>query len=166
MTDHQKDVHQPHDKGYKFLLSSKKVFIQLLRSFVNQDWVDQVDKTQLIRVDKSYILQDFHDKEADLVYRMKTKDQEVIFYVLMELQSSVDFQMPYRLLLYMTEIWRGLLKDTAKQEVSRKDFKLPVIVPIVVYNGKNNWTANIHFKEMLNGYERFGDNVLDFIHAN
>jgi hypothetical protein len=30
-----RDIHQPHDKGYKSLLSSKKVFLELLRSFVN-----------------------------------------------------------------------------------------------------------------------------------
>jgi hypothetical protein len=28
--------HQPHDKGYKYLLSSKKVFLDLLRSFVKK----------------------------------------------------------------------------------------------------------------------------------
>lgn len=96
---------------------------------------------------------------------MKMEDQGVIFYVLMEFQSSVDFQMSYRLLLYMTEIWRGLLKDTEKKEAGRKDFKLPAVVPIVVYNGKNRWTARTHFKEILSGYDRFDDHVLDFKYA-
>ncbi|MED0672662.1 hypothetical protein P4S95_21065 [Aneurinibacillus aneurinilyticus] len=54
--------HQPHDKGYKYLLSSKKVFMDLLRSFVKQKWVEQVDESTIIKVDKSYILQDFADK--------------------------------------------------------------------------------------------------------
>jgi predicted transposase/invertase (TIGR01784 family) len=160
--DEKKDIHQPHDKGYKFLLSSKKVFIELLRSFVDQGWVDQIDETQLIRVEKSFILQDFHDKEADLVYRMTMNDQEVIFYVLMEFQSSVDFQMPYRLLLYMTEIWRSLSKNTEGQKTERKEFQLPVIVPIVVYNGKSPWTAHTSYKETLSGFEWFDDHVLDF----
>jgi glycerol-3-phosphate dehydrogenase len=35
----------------------------------------------------------------------RTKDQDVIFCILMELQSTVDFLMPYRLLLYQVEIW-------------------------------------------------------------
>lgn len=96
----KENVHNQHDKGYKFLLSSKRVFIELLRSFVRQEWVKDIDETDIVKIDKSYILQDFADKEADLVYRMKLKDKDVIFYVLMELQSTVDFQMPYRLLLY------------------------------------------------------------------
>lgn len=154
--------HQPHDKGYKYLLSSKKVFIDLLRSFVKQGWVEQIDETNVIKVDKSYILQDFADKEADLVYRVNVKEQEVIFYVLLEMQSSVDFQMPFRLLLYMVEIWRDILKNTDKNEAARKDFRLPVIVPIVLYNGKQEWTAARTYKEILNAYELFSDHVLDF----
>ena len=97
-------LNNKHDKGYKYLLSVKRVFLQLLRSFVRQGWVDKIDESDIIRVDKSFILQDFKDKEADLVYRVKMDGQEVVFYILMELQSTVDFQMPYRLLLYMVEI--------------------------------------------------------------
>ncbi|WP_422664938.1 Rpn family recombination-promoting nuclease/putative transposase [Aneurinibacillus uraniidurans] len=59
----------------------------------------------------------------------------VIFYVLLEMQSSVDFQMPFRLLFYMLEIWRDILKNTDKNEAVRKDFRL------VLYNGKQEWTA-------------------------
>lgn len=55
---------------------------------------------------------------------------DVCFYLL-ELQSTVDFQMPYRLLLYMVEIWRTVLKDTDAKEAARKNFKLPAIVPCV-----------------------------------
>ncbi len=87
----QEQVHMPHDTGYKYLLSSKKAFLQLLRSFVQAGWAEGVDEASLIRVDKSFILQDFKNKEADLVYRAKLKDKEVIFYVLMELQSTVIF---------------------------------------------------------------------------
>ncbi len=89
------------DKGYKYLLSVKKVFLELLRSFVRQGWVNEIDESNIVRVDKSFILQDFRDKEADLVYWIKMNDKDVIFYILMEMQSTVDFQMPYRLLLYI-----------------------------------------------------------------
>lgn len=154
--------HQPHDKGYKYLLSSKKVFLDLLRSFVKQGWVENIDESTVIKVDKSYILQDFADKEADLVYRVKIKGEDVIFYVLLEMQSSVDFQMPFRLLSYMLEIWRDILKNTDKNEAARKDFRLPVIVPIVLYNGKQEWTAQRTFKETLNAHELFDDYIVNF----
>jgi predicted transposase YdaD len=80
------------------------------------------DETHLLAVDKSYILPDFSGKEADLVYRLKLDEQEVIFYVLMELQSTVDFQMPYRLLLYQVEIWRDYMKNIGKEAALAKGF--------------------------------------------
>jgi predicted transposase/invertase (TIGR01784 family) len=96
---------------------------------------------------------------------MKLKNQDVIFYLLMELQSTVDFTMPFRLLSYMIEIWRDLLIDTPPEDTSKKDFRLPAIVPIVLYNGENNWTAPTNFKEMLLSYEEFDDQILNFSYS-
>jgi hypothetical protein len=151
-----------HDKGYKYLLSVKRVFIQLLKSFVGQDWVNNIDEDSVERIDKSFILQDFKGKESDLVYKVRINGREVFFYILLELQSTVDYQIPYRLLQYMLEIWRTIIKDTGKKESTRKDFKLPVIVPCVLYNGRYNWTACTSFKETLVANEFFHDYILDF----
>lgn len=158
----KKNLNAPHDKGYKYLLSHKKVFIELLRSFVKKDWVNEIDESKVIRINKSFILQDFKNKEADLVYQVKLKDKEVFFYILLELQSKVDFQMPYRLLLYIIEVWREILKDTSLNQQKRKDYKLPAIIPIVLYNGVNRWTASLSFKETIDSYQLFGENIIDF----
>ncbi|MDP9751449.1 putative transposase/invertase (TIGR01784 family) [Thermoanaerobacter pentosaceus] len=158
----KKNLNAPHDKGYKYLLSHKKVFIELLRSFVKKDWVNEIDESKVIRINKSFILQDFKNKEADLVYQVKLKDKEVFFYILLELQSKVDFQMPYRLLLYIIEVWREILKDTSLNQQKRKDYKLPAIIPIVLYNGVNRWTAPLSFKETIDSYQLFGENIIDF----
>ncbi|KJR99397.1 MAG: transposase, partial [Peptococcaceae bacterium BRH_c4a] len=154
--------HHPHDKGYKQLLANKRTFLELLKTFVREKWVDNIDENSLIRLDKSYVLQDFNEKEADIVYRLRSKDRDVIFYVLLELQSTVDFSMPLRLLMYMVEIWREIYNNTPENERERKDFLLPVIIPAVLYNGANNWTAAVNFKEMLAGYRQFEKHVLDF----
>ena len=155
-------LNNKHDKGYKFLLSSKRVFVELLRSFVKQGWVNKIDESNVVQIDKSFILQDFNEKEADIVYKVKLDDNEVIFYILLELQSTVDFQMPYRLLLYMVEIWRTIIKDEPKHLIERKDYKLPAIIPIVLYNGENNWTACREYKEYLHGNELFEEYILNF----
>jgi len=160
--DNNNDINNPHDSGYKYLLYSKKAFVQLIRSFVKTGWADKIDEASLVRIDKSFILQDFKDKEADVVYTAKLKDQEVIFYVLMELQSTVDYLIPYRLLLYMTEIWRDIFKNVSENEAKRKSFRLPVIVPMVLYNGDANWSVPIEFKDTLGSADLFEDNVLNF----
>ncbi|HBJ2623327.1 Rpn family recombination-promoting nuclease/putative transposase [Clostridium botulinum] len=156
------NVHHEHDVGYKHIFSHKETFLEFLRSFTKKEWANLIKEEDLILVDKSYILSDFEEEESDILYKANIDDKEVIFYVLLEFQSKVDFQMPMRLLFYMTEIWRDVLKNTEKNERKRKNFKLPSIVPIVLYNGKNKWSAKVNFKEILSGYELFEDNILDF----
>jgi len=157
-----KKIHHPHDKGYRQLLSNKKTFLELIMTFVKEDWVTDINENDIILVDKSYILQDFSEKEADVVYRLKTKDEDIIFYVLLELQSTVDYLMPFRLLLYEVEIWRDVYNNAQEEERERKGFQLPAIIPVVLYNGKNNWTAKLDFKEILAGYQKFEKHLLNF----
>jgi predicted transposase YdaD len=167
-----RDVHQPHDKGYKSLLSSKKVFLELLRGFVKRDWVTAMDEDDLVKMDKSYVSAEFRRQESDLVYRARMRprdqggevhaeEQDVLFYVLLEMQSDVDQLMPYRLLSYMTEIWRDVLKNAGK-DAYKRNFALPVIIPIVLYNGKREWSTPLRFKEKLADADKLGEEVLDF----
>ena len=155
----------PHDTGYKYLLNRTRVFLQLLQSFVGQKWVEKIDAGSLTRLDKSFILPDFRNKELDLIYQGTLAGQEVIFYCLLELQSTVDHMMPYRLLEYMKGVWDDIIKDTKLAEVEKKGFLLPMIIPVVVFNGKANWTAPLSFREKLKDVKEFeerGKKMLDF----
>jgi predicted transposase/invertase (TIGR01784 family) len=155
-------INNEHDLGYKHILSHKKNFVEFLKGFVKKDWVKLIEEENLVLIDKEFILEDFKEEEADIVYKVNIDGNEIIFYILLELQSKVDFRMPIRLLMYMTEIWREELKNTEEKKKKRKDYKLPAIVPMVLYNGKNSWTAARNFKEVLNGYELFEDSIVDF----
>lgn len=160
--DAEKPPHNPHDKGYRVLLTNKETFLELLQTFVDQSWVQEINENDLILVNKSYVLQDFSDKEADIVYKMRLGGTEIIFYVLLELQSTVDHTMPFRLLQYMVEIWRDIYKNTPNKKRKRKNYKLPLIIPAVLYNGEKKWTVRKSFKEYQWGYEHFPSNILDF----
>ncbi|WGU95030.1 Rpn family recombination-promoting nuclease/putative transposase [Paenibacillus dendritiformis] len=161
-TEEHNTVHHRHDTSYRFLLSSKKLFVELLRSFVQKEWVKRIDETNVQEIPHSFVLQDFKRKEADLVYRVKLNGQDVVFYLLLEMQSTVDFLMPYRLLLYQVEIWRYLMKDQEKTKGKPKAFRLPPIVPIVLYNGKRRWTASRQFRQLLANETMFGSELLNF----
>mgnify|MGYP005858728333 FL=1 len=62
----------------------------------------------------------------------------------------------------MIEIWRDILKNTKLEITEKKDFKLPAIIPIVLYNGANNWTACQSYKEYLTGSGLFEEYILNF----
>ena len=91
-----KKVENPHDKRFKELFSNKKSFLSLLRDYIKDDWVNSLDEDSLKKSEKSFILQDFSELEADIVYEASLDGKMVIFYILQELQSYVDFRMPYR----------------------------------------------------------------------
>jgi predicted transposase/invertase (TIGR01784 family) len=156
------DINNVHDKSYKDLFSNKETFLSLIQTFINDSWGSRISKEDLTLVNKSYVLDDYEELESDIVYKAKLGEQEVYFYILLEFQSMVDYRMPIRLLLYMIEIWRGVLKDTESKKFKRKSFKLPPIIPIVLYNGGNKWTAARNLKEVIRYSEIFGENILDF----
>ena len=157
-------IHQPDDKAYKDILSKRENFIDFLKGFIEEEWINQIDLApdNLVLVNKSFILNDYKEKEADIIYRLKLGDKDIIFYVVLELQSTVDFTMAFRLLIYMTELWKQVFLNSDKNERERKGYKLPAIIPIVVYNGSAKWTAVRSFKEMQAGSEFLGEYLLDF----
>ena len=137
----RQSIHQPADTAFKSLFQSKRAFVQLLRYFLKAPWAELIDEQQLERIDKSYIKSDHARLESDVVYKCQMKNQEIIIYVLLEMQSTVDHQMPWRLLQYMVELWRTVLKDTDADRKRTKQHRLPPIIPVVVYNGDGRWTA-------------------------
>ncbi|WBL45250.1 Rpn family recombination-promoting nuclease/putative transposase [Clostridium estertheticum] len=120
----KKDINNIHDKSYKDLFSTSDAFLSFVNTFIQGDWVDKLEKDKLILVDKSYILSDYEELESDIVYNATIGEDNIIFYVLLELQSSVDHSMPIRLLMYMVELWRDILRNSEKKEIKRKSKRL------------------------------------------
>ena len=156
------NIYNMHDKSYKTLFSNKDIFLNLIQDFTDEKWKDKITTDSLTLINKSFILSDYEELESDIIYEAKIDGEDVIFYVLLEFQSSIDHSMPIRLLMYMTEIWREKMKGLSKDEVKRKDFKLPAIVPIVTYNGKDKWTVPTQFREKVLSYDLFDNRLLNF----
>ena len=116
-------------------------------------------------IDKEFITDQFDTYESDLVYKVYTKNGIIYLFFLLELQSYNDFSMPFRLLVYMTAIWIDYFKNCDKNERRRKDYRLPAIMPIVLHNGEQNWTASCSFCQMIDHAELFGKYVVDFEYA-
>ena len=64
MLENAKD--NPHDKRHKELFSNKKSFLSLLKDCVKEPWAYELDEDNLVKSNKSFILQDFSEKEADI----------------------------------------------------------------------------------------------------
>ncbi len=88
----------------------------------------------------SFIDQKFSNQECDIVY--KKKGQQIFF--LIEHQSKVDYSMPKRILKYQIAIMEMAMKY---KKTMKKEEKLPLVIPIVIYTGTERWNVAKHIKD-------------------
>ena len=102
-------------------------------------------------------------RDSDSVKKIRiTKDgQEISLYLiaLIEHQSSVHYDMAFRILRYIVMLLNKYAKDQEKLHpgiTKTKGFRYPPILPVVFYDGTDNWTAVRDFKDRV-----FLSDVLD-----
>ena len=137
-----------HDNAYKHLFSHPQAVRDLLRGFVEEDWVALLDFDTLEKVSGSYITDDLRDREDDIIWRIRMQgaevDEWIYVYLLLEFQSSVDNFMAVRILTYIGLLYQDLIK--AKKI---KAGKLPPVFPLVLYNGVRTWNAEREVENLI-----------------
>jgi len=134
-----------HDAAYKGLFSHPEMVADLLRGFVPEPWVAQVDFSTLELVNGSYVSDDLRTREDDLVWRMRLHEDWVYVYLLLEFQSSIDPFMAVRLMTYV-----GLLyQDLIRRRDLAPGMKLPPVVPLVLYNGMARWHTPFDVADLI-----------------
>lgn len=140
-------LHNAHDHSYKLLFSHPEMVADLLRGYIDQPWVEQLDFSTLDRVNDSYISSDLREREDDIIWRVRWANDErwLYIYLLLEFQSTPDPWMALRILTYL-----GLLyEDLVKADTLTGTSKLPPVLPIVLYNGETPWQAVTNIGELI-----------------
>ena len=136
---------QDHDSSYKFLFSNPELVRDLVMGFIPDEWLQSLDYSTLEKIPSSYVSDDFKQREDDVVWRVKVGEDWVYLYLLIEFQSSVDKYMALRMMVYI-----GLLyQDLIKRAETLADGRLPPILPIVLYNGNQKWTATTNIADLI-----------------
>jgi hypothetical protein len=60
-----------HDNGYKRLFSHPEMVEDLIRGFVREDWVKELDFSTLERVPGQYVTRRLRSRESDVVWRVR-----------------------------------------------------------------------------------------------
>jgi hypothetical protein len=79
-----------HDTGYKKLFSHPEMVEDLLRGFVKEDWVQELDFSTLTREFNSYVSEELRERHDDMVWRVRFRDRWLYLYLLLEFQSRLD----------------------------------------------------------------------------
>ena len=102
-------------------------------------------------------------KEKDSV--MEAESEPPFLVSLIDHKSLVDYDVAMQLLRYMMCIWTAYKKELeAKHEgiTRRKEFRYPVIIPIVYFEGEAKWTAARNFRERISRESQFRKWIPDF----
>ncbi len=133
-----------YDSAYKYLFSNKRIFHQFLTRFVHEDFARKILLEDIELVDKTFVSDEFIQRESDIIYRVKTQNRDVYIYVLVEFQSTVDKTIPVRMLLYILQLYDQLFRNSQKG-------KLPAIFPVLLYNGSKEWTIPNNIQNLIEG---------------
>ena len=101
---------------------------------------DKIKPKNLEIYNSSFIDQKFSNQECDIVY--KKKRQQIFF--LIEHQSKIDYSMPKRILKYQIAIMEMAMKN---KKIIKKNEKLPLVIPIVIYTGTGKWNVAKYIKD-------------------
>ena len=107
-----------------------------MSNFLNNFLNIEVNSKELKRYATEHITEQYEIRLSDIVYKKEGKE----IYYIVEHQSTVDFNMPYRMLRYCMELMRKIIENS-----NQKTY--PTIVPIVIYTGKRKWTVAKNFAE-------------------
>lgn len=110
--------------------------IRLKREYLTPEVKNKCDLSTLQIEPTSYVGEDLKVHCSDITYRIELKDKVhcAYVYVLIEHQSTPMKLMPFRILKYQIAIIQDHLKTHEKDTVEL----LPLVVPIVFYNGMDS----------------------------
>ncbi len=128
------------DRGLIFLLKYQMLFKQLLL-MAEVPLCQRLDFSTARLVEGTLIPPDLRKLESDLIVELTYLSEEgipVTVYIMQENQSTPDSEMVFRLHCYMVEFWRRISAQNIKEGL--KPDPHPVVIPIVFYVGRRNWT--------------------------
>lgn len=141
-------INNTHDKIFRKTLENKKDAIRIINNFMNFE--SQIKEDEIEKYNSSYVSDELRNPEADIVYKVKNSN---IFFLL-EHQSKIDYSMGYRILKYEISIIDSVLIET-KGKYKNKEYRYPIVIPIVLYTGTQKWNAEMDFRNMQLKWKKF-----------
>ncbi len=139
--DGSKSVNFPHDKIYKMILSNKKEVVNLINQILEiKDEKHKITEEKIEIYNSNFINQYMENRISDIIY--KIKNQKIFF--LIEHQSTIDYSMAFRLVEYCILIMQSAMD---KKQVKKKNYRFPLIYPIVLYTGEKKWNQKRYLEE-------------------
>ena len=135
-----------HDENYKRLFAFRLMVEHLLRACLPGDRLAAADFSTLRKLSAEYISDELLKRHGDTVWRLRLGGRRMFLLVLLEFQSEDDQWMALRILTYSGLLYQELVRKEAPEVAPGR---LPAVLPVVLYNGAQPWTAAREMGELI-----------------
>lgn len=160
---------QVRDVSNRNILRDPVLCLQFLKDYVDETLFKDLKPEDIEDESEKYQAYLGVTFETDTVkkIRMSQEEENVPLYLisLVEHKSRVDYNISMQILRYMTCIWNEYGKEMMslkKGDIRNKSFCYPPILPIVYYEGKEPWTADLYLKDRIMMNELFESYIPNF----
>jgi len=148
-------VYNPHDRFFKRIFSDPNIARDFLQNYLPQEAIEIVDLDYLIPENNSHVDENLKESLSDMLYKTKIKGQDGYVYILMEHKSYIEGKVIFQLLRYITNIW--------EEKYDPKTKKVPIIIPMVIYHGREVWNVETNLSNMVQGIEDLPDELKTYL---
>jgi predicted transposase/invertase (TIGR01784 family) len=142
-------IHNAKDNIFKLIFGNHELFVEFLRDFIPIDILKNLKPQDIQDVSGRYLPLFQEGRDSDTVKRISLGGEDPLFVIaILEHESKVNPRQSFKMLQYICMVLDRHEKDVEETHPGlsrRKDFRYPPVLPIVFYDGKENWSAERNF---------------------
>ena len=147
------EINQAHDRFFRSIMTDPKVIREFFEINLPVNVRNAIDLGSIVPQKDSFIDDHLRLQTADMLFSVEFGKQPGYLYLLVEHQSSPDKFMAFRILKYMIAIME---KHVAKTKGS----KLPLVYPVVIYNGWKNYSHSTDIFDLFEDDKKLAQDIL------
>jgi len=135
----------PHASLFHFAFSLRTVAAQFLRAWLPPNLSSSLRWDALEVLEIPGIDRGLNERREDIAYAIPSASgPPFLFYVVLEHQTTIDRDMPFRLQEYTHLAWNKFRSQ--KANVNKR---FPIVAPILLYPGPGKWTGPRRLRELI-----------------
>ena len=156
------DINNPHDSLFRFVLKIKENALSCIEGHIPSHLLEIMELETLEICKDSFIDSKLKDYFSDILYKVNLKDETPAYiYLLFKHKIYYNKYINLKLLKNIIKIKKIFLK---KKKKKKKKDKLPIVLPLVIYHGSDNWQkSRLSLSSLLSGpVDKFSEYIPDF----
>lgn len=154
------------DSGCKIIFDNNILCSQFLRDYIELPCMKDIQPEDIEDVSAQFVPLFAEERNADRVKKVNIQGKQPFFLIsLIEHKTQIDYNVSMQIFRYMFLIWDAYEKEAEKlhKGISKQEnFKYPPVLPIVYYEGKEEWTVPQNFVDRITNGQDFLEYLPNF----